>query len=78
MMSGEPATRTYLVPQKSREDSQTYHFDRGDGERWLWCSYGGAGGVQLARKLDPSVTSCTVSIKNKKPENTLSAAVTCK
>lgn len=78
ILAGAPQTKTYLVPQKDTKTVQTYSFSEGDGERWLWCSYGGAGGVELARKLDEKATSCTIISKMKKPERTLSASVQCK
>ena len=77
MLAGAPETKTYLVPQKDTKTAQTYAFSTGDGERWFWCSYSGAGGVQLARKLDDKATTCTITSK-KKADNTLSASVACR
>ncbi len=76
MLAGAPETKTYLVPKKDTKTAQTYSFRAGEGERWLWCAYG-AGGVELVRKLDDKVTSCTITTKTKKRENTLSASVVC-
>lgn len=78
MMAGAPETKSYLVPQKQTKDTHTYGFERGHRERWFWCSYGGAGGVELARRLDDKAISCTITNKTKRPENTLSATVQCK
>lgn len=78
MLTGAPETKTYLVPQKDTKTAQTYSFSKGDGERWLWCSYGGAGGVELARKLDDKAATCTITSKTTKPNNILSASVVCK
>ena len=78
MLAGAPESKTYLVPQKDTKTAQTYSFRAGEGERWLWCSYGAGGGVELSRRLDDNATSCTITTKKKKPENTLSALVVCK
>lgn len=77
MLAGAPETKMYLVPQKDTKTTQTYAFSKGEGERWLWCSYGGAGGIELARKLDDKATTCTITSK-KKADNTLSASVACR
>jgi hypothetical protein len=77
MLAGAPATKTYLVPQNDTRTAQTYSFTQGDGERWVWCSYGG-GSVELARKLNDKATSCTITTKTTKADNTFSASVVCK
>jgi hypothetical protein len=80
MMAGPPESMTYLVPNRQTRDTQTWLFEKGDGERWLWCAYGGTGGVQLSRRLDDRATSCTVTSKNQKRDGILafSASVMCK
>ena len=75
MMAGPPEAQTYLVPNKTSQNSQTFEFDKGDGQRWLWCGYSGA---RLARRLDDRVSSCTITLKRKMPESFLSASVACK
>jgi hypothetical protein len=75
MMAGAPDTKTYLVPDKTTKETQTFAFAKGDGERWLWCDYGA---VELFRKLDDSATGCTITTKTKKPELFISALVQCK
>lgn len=77
MMGGAPETETYLMPDKDdrAKGKQVFEFAKGDGQRWMWCMYGG---MRLAKRLDDKATSCTITTKTKKPENTLSAAVACK
>ncbi len=75
MMGGAPETETYLVPEKQANGKQTFEFAKGDGQRWLWCLYGG---MRLAHRLDDRATSCTITTKTKKPENNLSVSVQCK
>ncbi len=75
MMAGAPETETYLVPDNETKTTQTFRFAMGDGERWLWCMYGG---MRLARRLDDKATICTITTKTKKPENNRSASVQCK
>jgi hypothetical protein len=77
MLAGAPETETYLVPSRQTKDTHTYGFNKGDGERWLWCRYGGAGGVELAKRLDDKATTCTITNKTKKRENTMTASVSC-
>jgi hypothetical protein len=75
MMGGAPETETYLMPEKDEKGKQTFEFSKGDGERWLWCMYGG---MRLAKRLDDKATTCTITTKTRKPENNLSASVACK
>jgi hypothetical protein len=75
MMGGAPETETYLMPDKRAKGRQTFEFDKGDDERWLWCMYGS---MRLVHRLDDKATSCTITTKTKKPENNLSASVVCK
>jgi hypothetical protein len=75
MMGGAPETETYLVPDQQANGKQTFEFAKGDGERWLWCLYGG---MRLVHRLDDKAVSCTITTKTKKPENNLSASVQCK
>lgn len=75
MMASPPAGMEYLVPDKTGKDVQEYGFQKGDGERWLWCSYNG--GVRLSRKLDDRSTRCVITEKRQK-YRLISAAVHCK
>lgn len=75
MMAGPPDTQTYLVPDKSTKQEQTFNFDRGDGQRWLWCAYGG---VTLSRKLDDRATSCILTFRERKPEGFATLTVTAR
>jgi hypothetical protein len=74
MMSGAPETEAYLMPDKETKGKQTFEFTSGDGQRWLWCLYGG---VRLAHRLDDKATSCTITTKTRKPELFVSAVVQC-
>jgi hypothetical protein len=74
MMAGAPETESYLVPDKTAKGRQTWEFAKG-GERWVWCGYSG---VRLMRRMDDKATSCTITTKTNKPENSLSASVVCK
>lgn len=75
MMEGPPEAEGYRIPDKEAKGTQTFVFAKEDGQRWLWCIYGG---MRLAKRLDDRATTCTVTTKTKKPENNLSAAVECK
>jgi hypothetical protein len=75
MLAGAPETETYLVPDKTTKNSQTFEFAKDDGQRWLWCGYGG---LRLARRLDDRATSCTITTGRKQPENNSQATVQCK
>lgn len=75
MMDGAPETESYRMPDKEAKGEQTFEFAKGDGERWLWCMYGG---MRLARRLDDRATTCTITTKTRKPEDNLSAVVVCK
>lgn len=77
MMAGAPETATYLVPDKNTKEKQTFEFDKGDGQRWLWCNYGG---VKLSRQLDEKATSCTLTFKKQKRDGvpTLTVLADCK
>ncbi|QYF94211.1 hypothetical protein KY495_03005 [Massilia sp. PAMC28688] len=75
MMSGPPASLQYLVPDKEGQEMQAYDFPKGDGQRWLWCSYNG--GVQLSRRLDDKATHCTI-VEKRRDKELLGAAVTCR
>lgn len=77
MLAGPPDTKAYLVPQKRTEHTHMYTFEVGSGERWFWCSYGSAGGVELARRLDDRATRCTITSRTRKLDSTMSAAVVC-
>lgn len=74
MMAGAPETETYLVPDRNTKNEQTFEFTKAEGQRWLWCGYGG---VRLARRLNDKATSCTITFKTKKPELFVSASVVC-
>ena len=75
MMSGAPETETYLMPDKEAKGIQRFEFTKGDGQRWVWCGYGG---MRLAKRLDDKATSCTITTKTTKPEMNLTAKVVCK
>ena len=75
MMDGAPETESYRMPDKESKGKQTFEFAKGEGQRWLWCLYGG---MRLAKRLDDNAVTCTVATKTKKPENTVMSAVTCK
>lgn len=74
MMGGAPETESYLMPDKEANGKQTFEFAKDDGQRWLWCLYGG---MRLVRRLDDKAISCTITTKTKRPENTVSSSVTC-
>lgn len=77
MMAGPPESMTYLVPSKHTRTTQTFEFQKGDWQRWLWCSYGAA---QLSRRLDDAATSCTVTSRTLKRDGiaTFIASVECR
>lgn len=77
MMGGAPEMQAYLMPDKEDrpQGKQMFVFDKGDGQRWFWCLYGG---MRLAKRLDDKATRCTITTKTKQPEKRLSAAVVCK
>lgn len=75
MMSGAPETDGYLIPDKEAKGRQTFEFSKGDGQRWLWCLYGG---MRLVHQMDDKATTCTITTKTKKPELFVSAVVQCK
>jgi hypothetical protein len=76
MMSGAPETLDYVTPEGTR-DRSIYKFDKGDGQRWLWCYYGG---IQLSRRLDDSITQCVLTFKKQRRDGvpTLTAVAECK
>lgn len=63
MMSGPPATLTYLVPASTvagkKQSVDTWTFRPGD-EKWLWCGYG-AESLQLAKRMDDKATECKLT-----------------
>jgi hypothetical protein len=75
MLEGPPEREGYRIPDKQAKGTQMFVFAKDDGQRWLWCGYGG---MQLAKRLDDKATSCTITTKTKKPENSLSAVVVCR
>lgn len=75
MMMGGPETHDYVQPDTATDQRQVFKFDRGDGQRWLYCFYGG---VELTKRLDDRATLCTLTTRTMKPENNLSASVVCK
>lgn len=76
MMSGAPETLDYVPPEGTR-DRAIYKFDKGQGQRWLWCYYGG---VQLSRRLDDGITQCIITFKKQRRDGipTLTAVAECK
>jgi hypothetical protein len=58
MMSGPPETEAYRMPAKESRGKQTFEFAKGDGQRWLWCLYGG---MRLAHRLDDKAITCTIT-----------------
>lgn len=74
MSFGPPESEKYNIPVENTKTRQVFVFDKGDGQRWFWCGYGGA---QLSRRLDDRATRCTITYKTKRPENNLSATVLC-
>jgi hypothetical protein len=75
MMDGAPETESYRMPDKESKGRQTFEFAKGEGQRWLWCLYGG---MRLAKRLDDNAVTCTITTTTKKPENTVMSAVACK
>lgn len=77
MMMGGPETAMYVAPVSSTRAKQVFEFDKGEGERWLWCSYGG---VKLARRLDDRATRCTLLFKTQQRDGapTLTVVAACK
>ena len=75
MLEGPPEAEGYRKPDKEAKDTQTFVFAKEDGQRWMWCMYGG---MRLAKRLDDRATSCTITTKTKKPENNLSAVAVCR
>jgi hypothetical protein len=77
MMMGGPETAMYVDPVSSTKARQVFEFDKGDGERWLWCSYGG---VKLTRRLDDRATRCTLLFRTQSREGapTLTVVAECK
>ena len=74
MRAGPPAEMEYLVPNEQGREFQAYDFQKGDRQRWLWCSYNG--GMQISRRLDDGATKCTITETRRKKDLT-SAAVKC-
>jgi hypothetical protein len=73
--NGPPEREGYRIPDKQAQGTQMFVFAKDDGQRWLWCGYGGK---QLAKRLDDKATICTITTKTKKPANSISAVVVCR
>lgn len=76
IMSGPPDTLDY-VPPEGKRDRAIYNFDKGEGQRWLWCYYGN---VQLSRRLDDVITQCILTLKKQRRDGvpTLTVVAECK
>jgi hypothetical protein len=63
MLTGAPETELYIMPAEGTKERPVFKFDKGDGQRWLWCGYGG---VQLSRRLDDKATRCVLTFKTQR------------
>ena len=77
MLSGPPESRDYVMPEEGTRDRPIYKFDKGDGQRWLWCYYGG---IELSRRMDDSITRCVLTFKKQSRNGTptLTAVAECR
>ena len=67
MLEGPPEAEGYRIPDREAKAAQTFVFAKEDGQRWMWCMYGG---MRLAKRLDDRATTGTITTKTKKPEKT--------
>jgi hypothetical protein len=66
VMRGHPQLMQYLVPAGSKKTKAgttlTYAFDAGE-EKWIWCTYGGTGAVQISKRMDDAASECALTYK---------------
>jgi hypothetical protein len=74
MMAGAPDSMLYLVPNASTRTTQTFEFEPGDRQRWLWCAYGPA---QLSKRMADTATNCVVTTREARPGSAMTAKVRC-
>lgn len=81
MMAGPPVTKTELKPDGGHDfkGGSIESWDLADmpGERWISCQYG-EDAVRLGRRLDDSVTFCSVTYTKTKPFGATKIEVRCK
>ena len=76
MMMAGPETAMYVDPIAGTKEKQVFEFEKDEGQRWLWCGYGG---VQLTRRLDDRARRCILVTKTQRRDGapTLTAMVEC-
>lgn len=81
LLRGRPEDWGYLRPERtltnSGGESSSNDFAPGE-EKWLWCGYGGAGALQIAKRLPDAATVCTVTHKATKRDGIVRMFATCR
>ncbi|MDB5933790.1 MAG: hypothetical protein JWQ01_1134 [Massilia sp.] len=81
LLRGRPEDWGYLRPERTATTrgggSASNAFAPGE-ERWLWCGYGGAGALQIAKRLPDDATVCTVTHKATKRDGITEMSATCR
>lgn len=80
LLRGRPEDWGYLRPERSKSTPgggwSSNAFAPGE-EKWLWCGYGGAGALQIAKRLPDAATVCTVTHKSTKQDGIVELSATC-
>ncbi|HZV65083.1 MAG TPA: STY0301 family protein [Telluria sp.] len=80
IMRGHPDQMAYLVPSASKRTKgggiTTWTFESGE-KRWLWCSYGGSGAIQLSKRLDDSAGDCSVHFRTAEKDQIVDLYAAC-
>jgi hypothetical protein len=81
LIRGRPSDWGYLRPVRTVKTAAggtaSNDFARGE-EKWLWCGYGGAGALQIAKRLPDAATICTVTHKESKLAGITELSAACR